>query len=96
MNFFNGSNHEHSFGTLPKQCDWQAFQAVIFNWSQQISSKIPLSELYGTNQIFPITANLNQHKKWIFENDVKKTMKIKLDTTAWYSSGFYNFSSDFW
>lgn len=69
MKFFNG--------LFEKGCDWQGFQAVIFDWSQPIPSKIPLSELYGTNQIFSITSFGNNKKSWIFENDIKKLMEIK-------------------
>lgn len=70
LSFYNGS--------FSKKCEWQAFQAVIFDWTKPIPNKILLSELYGTDRIFPITSLRNNKRKWIFENNVGKMMQIKI------------------
>uniref|UniRef100_A0AC34PV77 Uncharacterized protein n=1 Tax=Panagrolaimus sp. JU765 TaxID=591449 RepID=A0AC34PV77_9BILA len=65
------------------QCEWQAFQAIIFNRSEPIPKKIQLSEIYGKDNVISLTFD-GDYLEQVFENDVKVPILIK----------FYEYISD--
>uniref|UniRef100_A0AC34RGE4 CUB domain-containing protein n=1 Tax=Panagrolaimus sp. JU765 TaxID=591449 RepID=A0AC34RGE4_9BILA len=77
--------------TTLSDCDWQAFQAVIYNFTDDsIVPRIPLSELFRTNLAIVMTLDLP--KKWLFMNDIPT--KIELMFYSEYTEVMYGIQTN--